>query len=512
MWCRISLALGLLFPAHGIIFAAPFTTIRPVSLRECLELALAHNLDVQIQHENTELANFTLSSAYGAYSPVFTFDARHDFVSQPGSFDVNKFNPMFPYELNTDTLGPSLSGALPIGLNYDFAIRGMERNARTDFSGNAEDARLYPPDGIRRTNDYYVTATATLRQHLLKDFWIDASREQLLLRRKDIKSSQQAFRFQVMRTVLAVEMAYYDLAAARERIRVQEKALDLRRQLLSETRRRVEVGDLPPLDAEQAETQLQNTLTMLSAAREVYATQQNILKGLLADNFRDWADIELEPADMLLALTADVSRSESFQSAMKNRPDLEEARVAVERNDVIVKFRYNQLFPTLDVVGSYGGIGSEDLAGTAVHQAFSSDNPVYYYGAVLSFPLDNVAERGNYRASKAARKISELQLKKAENDILLQVADFVSRIPSRYDQVTSTRKARSYAEAALSAEQKKLQNGFSTAFVVLQLQETLTAARTAEVQALADYNKILSQLAFADGSILEKRKLTVELK
>jgi hypothetical protein len=44
---------------------------------------------------------------------------------------------------------------------------------------------------------------------------------------------------------------------------------------------------------------------------------------------------------------------------------------------------------------------------------------------------------------------------------------------------------------------------------VLQLQETLTATRTAEVQALADYNKILAQLAFAEGSILEKHHLSV---
>jgi hypothetical protein len=40
----------------------------------------------------------------------------------------------------------------------------------------------------------------------------------------------------------------------------------------------------------------------------------------------------------------------------------------------------------------------------------------------------------------------------------------------------------------------------------------LTASRTAEVQALADYNKIIAQLAFAEGSILEKHHLSVEVK
>ena len=113
---------------------------------------------------------------------------------------------------------------------------------------------------------------------------------------------------------------------------------------------------------------------------------------------------------------------------------------------------------------------------------------------------------------KANRKIAELQLKRAENEILLQVADFGNRAESRFSLVGSTRQARSYAEAALAAEEKKLRNGYSTSFFVLQLQETLTAARSAEIQALADYNKALAQLAFAEGTTLEKRGISVEVR
>jgi outer membrane protein TolC len=103
-----------------------------------------------------------------------------------------------------------------------------------------------------------------------------------------------------------------------------------------------------------------------------------------------------------------------------------------------------------------------------------------------------------------------LELKKAEQGVLLQVADFVNRIDMRFSQIGSTRKARTYAEAALTAEEKKLQNGLSTSFIVLQLQEILTAARTAEVEALADYNRALAQLAFAQGTTLERHRMKME--
>ncbi|HWV98448.1 MAG TPA: TolC family protein [Candidatus Acidoferrum sp.] len=511
---RFRILLGLVVGATLLASAQsthPAADTRSLSLRECIDLALSRNLDLRIEHLTADIAGYNLSSAYGPYAPLFSFRARHDYVSQPGDFDPQKINPDFPYVMQNDTLGPTLGGKLPLGLSYNFNAFTREDNARTDFTSDPADAANFP-GGIRRTNNYFTGANVTLQQHLLKDFWIDADRELVLVRRKELKMSQQALRFRVMQTMLAVELGYYDLSAAREYVRVQEKTLELRQQFVAETRRRVEVGDLPPLDSEQAETQLQNALTALTAAREAFVAQQNTLKNLLTDNFREWADVDLEPADALLALPAENNRADSFQKALRDRPDLIEARLAVERSDVMVKFRRNQLFPNLDLIGRYGGLGVDPDPGTSVNNALSFRNQEYSYGVVVSVPLSNVGERGSYHASRAAKQITELQLQKAEQEVLVQIADFVNRSQSRFSQVGSTRKARTYAEAALNAEVKKLQNGFSTSFVVLQLQEILTAARTAEVQALADYNKTLAQLAFAEGSMLERNRVTLEVK
>ena len=68
------------------------------------------------------------------------------------------------------------------------------------------------------------------------------------------------------------------------------------------------------------------------------------------------------------------------------------------------------------------------------------------------------------------------------------------------------------AEAALDAEQKKLENGKSTNFQVLELQDQLTQARAAEIRALTAYNKALQDFYYAEGTILQKNKVSVELK
>ena len=512
---RFRFHLGLIFCACAAASAqttnSPINT-RSLSLRTCIDLALNRNLDLRIEHLQVEMAGDALSGAYGVYSPNFTLDAKHGYETVLGEYDPRKFNSYFTAQNTTDELGTDLNGKVPFGFNYDFSSVLSKNQTFTDFRSDPQDATNFP-GGIRSTNGHDAVVDLKLRQHLLKDFWIDADREVLLARRADLKISEQALRFQIMTTLLAVELAYYDLIAAREEVHVQEKTLELRQQFVADTRRRIELGGSTPLDETQAEIQLQNTLTRLATAREDFFTSQNHLISLLTDDFKGWASGDLQLTDALQSNPMSVNRSDRFQSALSKRPDLIEARLAVEKTGAMVKFRLNQIFPSFDLVGDYGGQGSENhFSGPALGDAFSFRNPEYSYGVVVSFPLDNSSARGDYRASKAAKKIAELQLQKAEQAVLLQVADLVSSIDFHFSQVASTHSARTYAESAVETETKKYQDGIATSLEVLLFQETLTDARSAEIRAQVDYNKALAQLAFADGTILEKNRLSLQVK
>jgi len=83
---------------------------------------------------------------------------------------------------------------------------------------------------------------------------------------------------------------------------------------------------------------------------------------------------------------------------------------------------------------------------------------------------------------------------------------------SAFERMEATRQARVYAEEALAAEQKKLENGKSTSFVVLSLQRDLTAASSAELQAIADYYKALAVLHQDEGATLEALGISLEFE
>ena len=72
--------------------------------------------------------------------------------------------------------------------------------------------------------------------------------------------------------------------------------------------------------------------------------------------------VDLQPTAPLTAPVQVFDRQISWSKGLTDRPDLLQAKLDVERQGITIKYNYNQLFPELDVVGSYGhGAGGQAL-------------------------------------------------------------------------------------------------------------------------------------------------------
>ena len=147
-----------------------------------------------------------------------------------------------------------------------------------------------------------------------------------------------------------------------------------------------------------------------------------------------------------------------------------------------------------------------------MNEIAQGSRPSYTYGGQLIFPVGNTAARATYKKSKLAMEQLVLNLKKLEQTIMVTIDNDITQAKSSYQQVAATRAAREYAAEALAAEQKKLENGKSTTYTVLQMQRDLTTARGNEIQALANYNKALAQLSLDEGTTLQRLGINVEVK
>jgi len=503
---------------------------RNLSLEECIRIALEHNLEVQVRKYDPQLANFALGGTYGAYDPELTASIEHSFNQSPGGID-SEGRPFAGRELEGDSYRAGLGGILPWGLNYSLGMGMTEQNTSTPgrpATGAPQivENRFFDTstsnDVVLLTTNYPVAIPAftdknvsgqlglfTLRQPLLRNFWTDNTRLQIFLNKHNVRISELDLQQQVIDTVTAVELAYFNLIFSQESVVVQQKALELAERLLAENRKRVEVGALAPLDEKQAEAQAAGSRAELLAAQGNEDTQQRVLKALLSDDYAQWFKVYIQPLDPMVAVPEKFDIQDSWRRGMTLRTDLQVQKIALEKQGYIVKYQKNQIYPQLDVVGSYGYSASAPQWGDAMDQFGGRDNPFWSVGGQMSIPLGNRSARYNYKTAKANQERINLQLKQMQQRIMILIEDSIATAQTAFQRVKATREARSFAAAALEAEQKKLESGKSTSFEVLRLQRDLTSAASAEIRALADYNVALALLAQTEGSTLERRHVNM---
>jgi len=501
--------LGLLYLLTGASVAALAQTNAPgakmISLEDCIQSALEKNLDMRIARYNPPQALADLQAAYAGYNPTFSVGGQHNYSMSGGGFNPTINTIVAGTTTDENSFNSSLAGLTPWGLNYSLQGNTAESYGRA----GSLDGTTVPFDSAGGS------ASINMSQSLLKNFWIDPTRFSIKVGKNRVKYTELGLKQTIMTTATTVEQAYYDLIYARENVTVQEKAVELATQLVVENRKRVEVGSLAPLDQKQAEAQAASIQATLISAKSTLVMQENKVKQLITDDYSALQPIELQPTAPLTAPVHVFDRQISWSKGLSARPDLLQAKLDVERQGITIKYNFNQLFPELDVLGSYGhgsgGVGISEFS-QALYQIQQGSRPMYSYGGLLTFPVGNTGARATYKKSKVAMDQYLLSLKKLEQTIMVTIDNDITQAKSSYQQVAATRSAREYAADALSAEQKKLENGKSTTYTVLQMQRDLTTARGNEIQALATYNKALAQLSLDEGSTLQRLSINVEVK
>lgn len=474
--------------------------VKPISLEEAVALALQNNFSVQIARYNPEIAQYNLSGAYAVYEPSVQLAYDHRFNSRQGQRSSDGLQlPSTESEQDTfsGALAPGTSGYLPTGLRYgvNASVTGLDQ---TGAFGSSE--------------DYTSGAFLSLRQPLLRDFWIDNSRRTIKINKSRLKFSEWQLRGQLITTIAAVENAYYDLIRSRENIKVQRLTLDFNNQLLRENKKRVEVGALAPLDEKQAEAEVARGVAALLQTEQVYAVSLNNLKNLITQDFSNWTNVVVDPVETLVAVPASPDLPESWQRGLSMRPELQQMKLDLESQKITLKYLKNQMFPLLDLVGSYGHNGFDINYSGALSDLKRDDNPAYSYGVVLSIPLGNRRARNDLKAARASNAQLLLEYKSLEQSIMMSIDNAIKLLQSQFQQVEATRQARLFAQDALTAEQKKYENGKSTSFLVLQYQRDLTRSRFEELAALAEYNKALASLAAQEGTTLQRHNLNLSVQ
>jgi len=479
--------------------ASASTAMSAMDLGFCIRTALERNLDLQMERLSREEAELDVAVAYGAYDPTLSVSVGREHSETEGQSAGTADGALetMRTERDDDTVSASIGGKIgPGGGTYELAARNGDSSGSR--GGNPFDSNT-------------GRIGVTLKQPLLKGFKTDETRYRIATAKVQSQESALALEQEVQRLLGDVEKAWYALMAAKESREVQVEAVRLSEQLLSDNRRKVKIGTMSALDEKQAESQAASARADLAAAEQSIVKAENTLKSLVWNDLRSvWAE-ELPVTGALAEPAADATAPDAgaaMDVALASRPDLRSARLALERQGYAVDLYRNQRLPALDLVAGGGWQASdEDSAGDVWSTISDADEPYWNVGVTLSIPLGNRTAKTRYLQSQATAERMRLQVRRQEENAMAEVVNASAEVRSCLLRVEATRDAAEYAEAALEAEQRKLDQGRSTSFVVLQLQKNLTDARRAKTSALADYHKSLVDFALAEGTMLERHGL-----
>ena len=475
-------------------------------LEEAIGIALERNLSLVVERYRRSESEFRLDESLGIYD----INAR---------VDLSSFDETNPAASNLDgadiraTEGTSwnfnLSKLVPTGGTASV----IWNNSR--FQTNSTFALLNP--------SFNVDFDLRFVQPLMRNFGKEVVESGIRVARNNIEISRENFELQVIGVLQLVEDAYWSLVEAQAQLEVAEESLSLAQKLHEQNRIRVEVGTLAPLELVTSEAGIATRKEEIIRARALVGDGEDLLRQLLNLNQAEvWAaSIAPETDPEMTPIELDVEQA--VATALERRPELRGRRLGQQNLEIDAIFRGNQARPELNLALTYGynGLGGDITArdfftgeilfqapggyGDALDQITGADFDGWSAALNLSYDIGNRQRKAQRALADVAVERGLAEIQDLELGVITEVRRLARLVGASAEARESARVSRHLAEKNLDAEQKRYQNGMSTSFQVLEIQEDLSQARSREVNSVTGYRKALTRYYQAVGTLIEER-------
>ena len=305
--------------------------------------------------------------------------------------------------------------------------------------------------------------------------------------------------------VADVEAAYWDYVLADREIAIFEESLRLTEEQIEHTRERIRLGDvaeteLAPLRAERALRRQE----LIDARSRRHVAQLELLRLVAAD--RSLGRItRVNPVSDPERPVIDPDPVEDHVAlALQRRPELNQARMQLQRDQLEVTRTRNGLLPRLELFVTLGRSGYSDSFSGAVEEL---DGPSYdaELGVRLERPLGNRAPQAEHTRALAHRNQASAGLDNLARLVRHDVRTAYLELQRAAAQIEASAETRTSQEELARVESERFRAGQTTAFAVAQAQRDLLRSRIDEEAAVVAYRRALVDLYRLDGTLLERR-------
>ena len=542
-----------------------------LSLQDAIALALENSMDIVVQRYSPWIADVSLlKTRAGGYS-----------YGTPGSISVGSTAnlPSLGYDpILSETIGfadvtvpinnPFISGTAGTGASNGLTAAPLTSHSATYNTQYQQWFDLGTYFSVAWNNNRssstaanffnpYVSSSlvVTVSQPLLAGAGRFVNRRNILIAENNRKIADLAFAQQAITTTTNTITAYWELAYARENVKVQQQAVTVAEKLYNDNKKQLEIGTMAPLDVTRAESELASDRTNLIVAQTTQLQDELILKNYISKDpmASNLINVEVIPTDK--PESPESIEAASFEQAVKEafqkRPDVREQVFNLENANIDVRATKNALLPsaTLGLQYTSAGLAGNssitgapvvtatgtqlvdstlapvdvflpvtqtpvtgtryDGLGTAQSQIFHNKFPIYAGQLTVTLPLRNRSNTADNIHSQLVERQFEAQVQQIKNNAVLDVRNTTIALEQGRAQVASARKARELQQQTFEAEQKKYQLGASTVYNVILTQRDLITAQGTELRALANLAEAKANYERALGRTLDVNNVSI---
>jgi HAE1 family hydrophobic/amphiphilic exporter-1 len=498
----LTVPTGPLAAAADQAAAQPGPQVRRLTVDEAVRQAAENNLGIQIARYDAQIEDLNIVQARAGYIPSLTTSFQTiDRTSPNQSFLAGAVTASDKQFFNNT----GVSALLPWGGSYDIGW----------------DSSRFESNNFAATRNPQLRSqiAATFTQPLLRNFRIDSLRQQLRVSTMNREIADLDLREQLTVTSRAVRNAYWNLAYQIASLEVARQSLELANESLRNTRARVEIGTIPPIDIVADEAEVAQRQEAVIVAEAQIATAEDTLRALVFNpSSPDFWSIRIQPDELPEFQPVPVNLNTAIQNALQNRSDLQRVRKNLEITDVNIAFQRNQTLPDVNAQLAYNavGVGGREIErgdgpfgpgtgaptggflnrgyGSVLGDLFRNDYPTWSFALNVSYPIGRSQQEAALARTRVQRSQATTQLRNQQLQVETEVRQRARQAQTNQQRVQSTRASRELMERRLEAEQRKFAAGTSTNFLVFQAQRDLSQARNNELRAILDYNQSIVDL------------------
>ncbi|MBG80699.1 MAG: hypothetical protein CMJ39_08345 [Phycisphaerae bacterium] len=493
----------------GLDLSGRIASGEPIDLERAVKAAVINNLGLQgsriqpaINREQVIQAEAVFDIVLGAgvsfgrdRTPTTVVEVATEAGDQPLNVGLSRVE-QFQYNV-------SLAKKLTTG----GTVR-LETNLDRTLQRNEDDLVFRPNPSVR------PTFALQIEQPILRGFGEEVNLAQVYIAQKTEQSAVEGVRAQLISTITNTEVAYWNLAFAWRQLAIQQWMVGAAEELLEIINRRRNY-DANIADWAQAVATVEQRRSEIIGYQQQVKEASDLLKQLMNDPAIPLSgESVLQPVDEMVHLPIELELRESLLVAIANRPDVRQSLYNIDIAKINQVVADNGRLPDLDFQAS---VNTQGLGGTyhdGYSESFTGNFLSYVVGLVFEYPLGNRGPEAAFQESRLERSSMVVEYRQVLLQVILDVKTAMRRVMDYAELIPATRTARiATAESlrALEVERQTLASLTPTFLnLIFSTQAQLANARTAEFDAIVQFNTSVSKMYEAMGTTLDVKQIGIQ--